>query len=401
MRILASFFASIVLACLAPSTARAQCNGQFPAGTICGNPTGAQTTPRQGSPSVFGIPTLSANGTWTGFNTFSPTAGTSPAITINTLVSTKGQGLVINQTTPTGGDGSANPYAFNGVTVGGFGQSSYGIYLQRNLAAASWIWPQTAVTALAEVLGNPSGSTAANDVVAVQGFARGSVPVTLGNNVNLFAGNFFTEVVASATGYQFAIGSEMDVGIRAGGTAVRKIGQHVVSFGPVAGTGGQDTAYNIVKFDVSSAPWKYGFAWQQDAFDTTSTIIGTVTGFTTAAAKGIDFTGVTFSGNAIASAGFTVSSVGRTSIGGGNKLDLRDTTNTNLWSLDYATTNALTITRNNGGALVVIDTLGGVRANDSFWAQGFQGVTLVCTAMPTQMTIKGGLITSTTGGTCS
>lgn len=70
MRILASIFAAIILACLAPSVAEAQCNGQFPAGTICGNPTGAQTTPRQGLPSAFGIPTLSANNTWTGTNTY-------------------------------------------------------------------------------------------------------------------------------------------------------------------------------------------------------------------------------------------------------------------------------------------------------------------------------------------
>lgn len=57
MRILAQFFAAIALACLAPSVAQAQCNGQFPAGTICGNAT-VGGPPRPQSLSSFGIPAI-------------------------------------------------------------------------------------------------------------------------------------------------------------------------------------------------------------------------------------------------------------------------------------------------------------------------------------------------------
>ena len=54
------------------------------------------------------------------------------------------------------------------------------------------------------------------------------------------------------------------------------------------------------------------------------------------------------------------------------------------------TTDEFTVT--NGG---VVNAIGGYKTN------GTAGVSLTCSAMPTAMTITGGLITSVTGGTCS
>lgn len=54
INLLAAILVAIIL-CMLPGTAQAQCNGQFAAGNICGNPTGALATPRSAAPSAFSL----------------------------------------------------------------------------------------------------------------------------------------------------------------------------------------------------------------------------------------------------------------------------------------------------------------------------------------------------------
>lgn len=107
---LGAVFVVVVLYCASPPEARAQCNGQFAAGTLCGNPTGSVAPPRSTSNPLLN-PT-SGGGTW-------PTA--KAGLTINGSNTTQDVGLLINQ--PLNASSAIDLYLNNGSSNSVQGQA--------------------------------------------------------------------------------------------------------------------------------------------------------------------------------------------------------------------------------------------------------------------------------------
>lgn len=117
MRIISAVAFALGLLCLAPS-AQAQCNGQFPAGTICGNAT-VGGPPRPQSLSSFGIPaigSLPSTAVVVGGGASPPAASSKFTYDQSTNTSIMNPGLVgINTTAPgTSPAGSGYPCALGG-----------------------------------------------------------------------------------------------------------------------------------------------------------------------------------------------------------------------------------------------------------------------------------------------
>lgn len=133
MKNLKALAIGLLLALAAPLSAFAQCSGQAPAQTYCGNPTGSLALP--GWKPISGLPpACTAAGSFlvgTGSTAQCSTAAGSVAIlnggplTINPTTGTITKALVINQTTPSSGT-SPGPVVLNSITVTNPGLSTTG-----------------------------------------------------------------------------------------------------------------------------------------------------------------------------------------------------------------------------------------------------------------------------------
>lgn len=121
-----------------------------------------------------------------------------------------------------------------------------------------------------------------------------------------------------ATNYFSVSGGEIDVGIDTGASAKCRLGWSVVGTGNLQGASIYDAA-----FEVSSAgtAWKTGFMFSSlhgtAPVSAGGTLIGT-DGVSVTVLHGIDFSGYTFTGSAIATPGFAVSQIGNVSISDGS-----------------------------------------------------------------------------------
>ena len=129
----------------------------------------------------------------------------------------------------------------------------------------------------------------------------------------------FSSIMQAQSGSTFlssVAGGEIDVAVQTGASTDMKVGLLLASVNNDAVKG---TSYDgFLAFGADStttAKWTYGitFGWPKGpwAFDTSSTLIGSVASTTARVANhGIDFSGVTFSGSAFKSNNFTVSQAG-------------------------------------------------------------------------------------------
>lgn len=133
----------------------------------------------------------------------------------------------------------------------------------------------------------------------------------------------FSSIMQAQSGSTFlssVAGGEIDVAVQTGASTDMKVGLLLASVNNDAVKG---TSYDgFLAFGTDStttAKWTYGitFGWPKGpwAFDTSSTLIGSVASTTSRVANyGVDFSGVTFSTGAFKSTGFLVSPTGATTV---------------------------------------------------------------------------------------
>lgn len=165
-------------------------------------------------------------------------------------------------------------------------------------------------------------------LVSTAGFAQASASAGgtagFGNaRGNLFGANFSTQLLSGAgLHWNSLVGVEINVGTPTGTSAIYKVGMQVVQWGTdaVAGSAGTDAAYSIIsQTSAGVIGWDIGLTFGHSlgwwGMKSTSTLIGTTPGIAAgpayAAAWGVDFSAVTFSGGFLKSSGFEVDGSGR------------------------------------------------------------------------------------------
>lgn len=183
---------------------------------------------------------LSANNTFTGFNTFRGT------VIINPTPGTFIQGLNIFQSSPIGGS-VAGPVSFNtvtvidqGVTITGSGSDPYGLLnitqvgLRVNYASAGGDIRGAMVAAYRATASVPGS------YYGFSGSVYSNVP-----NAGLLWGNLGIAQLGPTGSASLIIGLEGEVAVATGATVAQRIGVSSNSQGPVQGTTGLDAAFAI------------------------------------------------------------------------------------------------------------------------------------------------------------
>jgi hypothetical protein len=174
----------------------------------------------------------------------------------------------------------------------------------------------------------PTTSNGVGNYIALEGVAIAKYDDggTVGNESGVFIASAGIALLESAaTNIAGVAGGEFDVAMAAGSSSRIKNGINVISGDGTPG--GRDKEHGIYAdagvmitgATTGDVGWNLGISFGQSAagwpITSTGTIIGTgATGNARTAANGIDFTAVTFSGNAIATPGFRVDGFGNTRI---------------------------------------------------------------------------------------
>lgn len=128
------------------------------------------------------------------------------------------------------------------------------------------------------------------------------------------------QLLSGATYVSSAAGGEIDVSVATGASVDLKVGLLLASVNNDAVNGTSYDGFLAFGADATTtAKWTYGitFGWPKGpwAFDTSSTLIGSVASTTSRVANyGVDFSGVTFSTGAFKSTGFLVNPTGATTV---------------------------------------------------------------------------------------
>lgn len=243
---LRSIVFGLLLSLTAPLSAFAQCSGQAPAQTYCGNPTASLALPGWKPVSSFPASCTAAGSFLVGTGSAaqcSAAAGSTAvlnggALTINPTTGTINQGIVINQTVPSSGT-SPGPVILNSITITNPGLSTTGSGWDasgqtRNQVIGFKInYFSTGTTTT-----NNAGFSVSNFVTG-QTDAYGSIGgVVVNANVgtHYFWGHIGAGAVWAAGSTGLLTGLDGEVGIATGGSALWRFGVGADSQGPVQGT---------------------------------------------------------------------------------------------------------------------------------------------------------------------
>lgn len=318
--------------------ASAQCNGIFPAGTICGSVAGGIAGPVLTSSFPSGALTVGTStivgGTSTGIlynnagvlgNYSTITAVNGGPLTINPTPASINQALSTTQTSPTG-NSVTGPLSFNllNITdssqVTGSGSDSTGnsnsgtvgfrvntLFTGNNLAGSG--------TLLSGLFSATVGPTTLNgDVVGLAGTAY--------TNTNFSGGAFLEGMnavgqVGSSGSANIVVGLDANAGILVGGSATNRVGIDVGSFGAVQASG-VDAAIAIIGIS-STTPWKKVFAFSnfagQPGVGTTTDMFWSDTSYTIA--NVFNLANMTVSGNILNFPNIAISGGGAAVFGSG------------------------------------------------------------------------------------
>lgn len=243
---LRSIVFGLLLSLTAPLSAWGQCSGQAPAQTYCGNPTGALALPGWKPVSSFPASCTAAGSFLVGTGSAaqcSTAAGSTAilnggALTINPTTGTINQGIVINQTVPSSGT-SPGPVILNSITITNPGLSTTGSGWDASGQTKNQVigfkinYFSTGTTTT-----NNAGFSVSNFVTG-QTDAYGSIGGVVAN-ANLGGHYLWGHIGAGAVwaggSAGLLIGSDGEVGIATGGSALWRFGQGADSQGPVQGT---------------------------------------------------------------------------------------------------------------------------------------------------------------------
>ena len=236
--------------------------------------------------------------------------------------------------TITSGQGFYHQIAINSDTVdpttGSGPQGTHGLFVGHTVSATAK-GGRTALSGFLNIAGaitasssgNGSFYTATGALAQASASAGGSAGLGNGRG-NLFGGNRIANLLSGATFWNSLIGDEITLAAATGSSLYYKNGFQIVlgSTDAVAGTGGFDAGLMFTQQISGASPgWdegiSFGHALGWWPIKATGTIIGTVAstgglGPAYAAAWGVDFSAVTFSGGFLKSTGFEVDGIGRT-----------------------------------------------------------------------------------------
>lgn len=237
-----------------------------------------------------------------------------------------------------------NSDSLNTTNMGGPGGADY-LYVGGTMNSSSLTGNRTAIVGflnMTATTGNgPAGGKFYTGIASQANASANDSGTSSVGAGNLFGSNFVANLESGATYFQGLVGSEIDVACQSGCEKVFfKTGLKVVQLAADAVQGADaDYAIGINNQANGTAPgWNVGIAFGAPEgwwpITTGGTLIGTYTanisgGPSIAAANGIDFAAVSFSGNAFASPNFTIAGSGAVSIGDGQSLTF---SNTNLSS---------------------------------------------------------------------
>lgn len=238
----------------------------------------------------------------------------SGALTLTPKTGQLSEGFVINQTATGTGANFGGGWAHNLINISdGSNSNSRGLWIWHQVDGTAWRESKHAFMAQAIQAGTPSGGT---DNEVVGGLLQASSTVPAGGAIaGLCAGNFVATLGGNGTGYQGVAAQENDVWVASTASTANRFGVTVVSMAASGGDGvGVRGSVYDAAFEVGRSggkTWGHGLLFSSAhgnyPFDNTSTMIGSTAG---TAQKGIDFSSVTFTGNAIATPGFTVNGSG-------------------------------------------------------------------------------------------
>ena len=233
--------------------------------------------------------------------------------------------------TVTSGQAFFNSIAIDSDTVdpttGGGPQGANGLYVGHTVSAGAK-GGRTGLAAFLNVSGAITGGVgnyqvAVGATAAAAANAGGSAGFGNGRG-NLFGANPIAILSSGATYWNSLVGAETTIGAQAGSSVYYKNGfQIALGFDDaVSGAGGFDAGLLFAAQISGVSPgWDIGITFGHDLgwwpIKSTGKIIGTVPangglGPTYAAAWGVDFSAVTFSGGFLKSTGFEVDGIGRT-----------------------------------------------------------------------------------------
>lgn len=263
-----------------------------------------------------GFATLAGNNIFTGFNTFAPLAATNPAVTINPLAGSVGQGLIINLT-PAGT--VASTYNFLNGTFATNANVNAGVNLlafngtQVTINGSSTRADNGAFSYFADMLVDTISSANNQSFAAIlaRGIARVSTTVSGaglgGTNCNVGTG-------LNVTGWAQITCHESDVTINAGSNPLTVVGYTTVLGGTsvVQGSIVDTSFYWTTQVASATLGWKHLFLpdWSNGkAIDTTGDIFNT-RGTGTIGNGFVIGTGITVTGDAFKSTNFAINGSG-------------------------------------------------------------------------------------------
>jgi len=307
---------------LTPATAHAQCNGQFGAGQICGNPTGSQALPRPGATSVFGVVTGPASATDNAIARFDGTTGKLIQNSIPTIAD-DGSFAIVTATSVIGTTTGRGPlFVVNNA-------ASSGNPAGKNMGCQFWVGNNPTAT--------PGANQSVNCTMYIDNLNRDSIwglnVITLygdngagwadtsGRAIELEVNNFF---VANSTTDPWGSANTRKNGIEIvnGASTIGRTTAGIMTWGvQTNGTGWFDSSIAL------SRGYNYGVRCVADP----GGVVDTTPAFKTACfsdesdsvnvlkvsrthTNGVDFSAATFSGNAFASPGFSVGGTGLLSV---------------------------------------------------------------------------------------
>jgi hypothetical protein len=262
-----------------------------------------------------------ANYDWTGQHTFTK------AIEVNPTTATTGQGIAITQE-PSGTSTSSAYYAYNYIAIDNDDADTDGITganlafsVTANFGGSNMKGARIGSYTRVNLTAASSSSNLAKEYVGVSAYAvalsaDGGTDTGSGAAGSIFASNFVAATTNNITNLLGVVGSEVNILLRSGSTANRKIGWNIVAGADDAVQGAVwDAAYSVSS-QSGAVGWKDGLLFSnangQFPIASTGNIIRATTGN---AAAGIDFNAVTFSSFAIRTKGFVVGITGNINVG--------------------------------------------------------------------------------------
>ena len=240
--------------------------------------------------------------------------------------------VITQQLTWSGSNGTAGPTAFNfiqatDITNAGVGAGNSGTALQIGLTTGtSAKIGQCNAVDIGMQLSSTSGNTIARGVYGVYTGQRTTAYATANDNgtaiapwSQIFGHNTIAALYTGATYWAQLIGVELDIMIQTGASATDKIGYQIVQLAGDATHGSRDDVALTITNQYGpggGAGWNTGFSFGRQGghfpMAVGGTMITAIQGQSSSmtVAKGIDWAGVTFTGNQWSSPGLNFNSVG-------------------------------------------------------------------------------------------